>query len=149
MSLEPEADYYNTQIKTIKTSFFTILGGYKQIYVNHFMNTEDDTASAAYDARVLQLQTKMQVLQDIATKLQRDIDTLNTNVTMITTQLGDEKLLNTNNFNLFTDIQTTGSGAKIMINDYKTAYNTQYYNNIELFVGIILIMGVSSKIFRK
>ena len=53
------------------------------------------------------------------------------------------------NSNIFTNIQTTNSGSNIMISDYKTAYNNQYYNNIELFMGIILIIGVSSKIFRK
>jgi hypothetical protein len=149
MSLEPNIDYYNTQINALKIDFFTILGGYKQKYINYFTNPTDDAESAAYDECVLQLQTKIQVLQNVSTRIQADIDTLNTKVTMISTQLGDEKLLHTNNFNLFADIQTTGSGSKIMINDYKTAYNAQYYENVELFVGIILMIGVSSKIFRK
>ena len=149
MSLELEADYYNTQINTIKTNFLTILGGYKPFYINHFMDTTNDAATVAYDTCVTNLQTNIQSLQNVATKIQKDIDTINNNVTMTTTQLGDEKVLNNNNSNLFTDIQTTNSGSKIMINDYKTAYNNQYYNNIELFVGIILMIGVSSKIFRK
>jgi hypothetical protein len=149
MSLETKADYYNTQINTIKTKFFNILGGYKQIYINHFTDTKNDAATREYDDCVLLLQTKNQTLQDISSKLQKDIDTLNNEITMMTMQLGDEKVLNNNNSNLFTDIQTTNSGSKIMISDYKTAYNNQYYNNIELFIGIILMIGVSSKIFRK
>ena len=157
MSFEIEADYYNTQINTIKTNFFTTLGGYKQIYINYFTtlasnNASTDTiiaATTAYDACVLQLQSNINSLQERTTKIQSDIDTLNNKVTMTTTQLGDEKVLNNNNSNIFTNIQTTNSGSNIMISDYKTAYNNQYYNNIELFMGIILIIGVSSKIFRK
>jgi hypothetical protein len=157
MSLEIEADYYNTQINTIKTNFFTTLGGYKQIYINYYTTLASNDASTdaitaattAYDACVLQLQSNILSLQERTTKIQSDIDTLNNKVTMTTTQLGSEKMLNNNNSNIFTDIQTTNSGSNIMISDYKTAYNNQYYNNIELFMGIILIIGVSSKIFRK
>jgi hypothetical protein len=149
MSLEPKADYYNTQINTIKTDFFAILGGYKQKYIDHFTTPENDFATAAYDDCIFQLQTKNQVLFNVANNIQTDIDELNNKMRMMTTKLDSEKTLNSDNSNLFEDIQTTKSGSKIMINDYKTAYNNQYYYNIELVIGIILIIGVSSKIFRK
>jgi hypothetical protein len=149
MPLEPETEIYDKKIKTLKTDFFTILGGYKQKYINHFSELTDEAASVVYDNCTMQLQIKKQALHDVATSLQKDIDTLNKKVTIMTTQLGDEKILNNNNSSLFTDIQTTHSGSKIMISDYKTAYNNQYYNNVELFVGIILMIGISSKIFRK
>jgi hypothetical protein len=149
MSLEPKPDFYNTQIIRIQTEFFSILGGYKQKYIDHFMDISNDSAADAYDDCIMQMQIKNQNLHNVAINIQNDIDTNNSNITMTTTQLGAEKLLNNTNSNIFTDIQTTNSGSKIMINDYKTAYNLQYYNNIELFIGVILIIGISSKIFRK
>ncbi len=175
MSLEPKADYYNTQINTIKTDFFAILGGYKQKYIDHFIGIaavisprlgrrgahrrggrrghfttpSDDAATKEYDDCIFQMQTKNQELFDIANNIQTDIDALDDKMRMMTTKLDSEKTLNNNNSNLFEDIQTTNSGSKIMIDDYKTAYNTQYYYNAELVIGIVLMIGISSKIFRK
>ena len=34
-----------------------------------------------------------------------------------------------------------------MINDTKSEYNYQYYKNVQLFIGIIVIIGLSTKIF--
>jgi hypothetical protein len=153
MSLEPETDYYNIKIKAIKVNFFSDLGRYKELYIPAHLdtstNTPTDAVIAAFDACVTRLQTHIQDLQNAANSIQRDIDNINNVVTATTTQLGNEKLLNNNNYNLFTNIQTTNSGSKIMISDYKTAYNVQYYNNIEIIIGIILMLGLSSKIFRK
>lgn len=149
MALEPKADYYNTQMNTIKTDFFAILGGYKQKYIDHFTTISDDSATEAYDVCIFQLQTKNQELFDVANNIQTDIDALHDKMRMMTAKLDSEKTLNNNNSNLFEDIQTTNSGSKIMINDYKTAYNAQYYYNAELVIGIVLMIGISSKIFRK
>lgn len=40
------------------------------------------------------------------------------------------------------------NGSNTMISDTKTEYNYQYYKNVQLFVGIIAIIMLSTKIFR-
>ncbi len=144
-----DANFYNTKLNTIKAEFFTILEGYKQKYIDHFTRPDDDSATAQYDKCILDLQTKNQELFNVADKIQIDINTLDNNMKMMTEKLSSEKTLNNNNSNLYENIQTTNSGSKIMINDYKTAYNFQYYNNVKIVIGIILMIGISSKIFRK
>lgn len=149
MSLEPKADDYNTKINTIKTDFFSILGGYKQKYIDYFTDISDIEAEESYNECILDLQTKNQDLFVLANRIQNDIDALDNNMKMMKEKLSAEKTLNNNNSDLFEDIQTTNSGSEIMINDYKMAYNNQYYKNIQLVIGIILMIGISSKIFRK
>jgi hypothetical protein len=88
-------------------------------------------------------------LSDIVINLKSDISNLNTNIEAKLEQIGSEKELNEANSGIFSNINTSNSGAKIMIDDYKTIYNTQYYKNVELFIGAILMLLLSAKIFRK
>ena len=141
MPLESKADYYNTQITTIKTDFFSILGGYKEKYIDHFTNPSDDGAAESYDDCIFQLQTKNQDLYNVANNIQNDIDALNNKMKMMTAKLNSEKTLNDDNSNLFEDIQTTNSGSKIMINDYKTAYNKQTQQVRQLKKELNFLLG--------
>ena len=51
-------------------------------------------------------------------------------------KLESEKKLNEELTKLMKKLETTQNGSKIMIDDTKEEYNTQYYKNWELFVGI-------------
>ena len=88
-------------------------------------------------------------LSNIITNIKTDISNLNENIEAKLEQIGSERELKDANSDIFANINTSNSGAKIMIDDYKTIYNTQYYKNLELFIGSILMLLLSVKIFRK
>jgi hypothetical protein len=46
------------------------------------------------------------------------------------------------------DIINIKNGSNTMISDTKMEYNYQYYKNIQLLIGIIAIIMLSTKIFR-
>lgn len=88
-------------------------------------------------------------LFNIINNLKSDITNLHNNINAKLAQIDSEKELKGVNSGIFSNINTSNSGAKIMIDDYKTVYNTQYYKNVELFIGVILMLILSAKIFRK
>lgn len=88
-------------------------------------------------------------LSEIIINLKSDISELNTSIEAKLQQIGSERELNETNSGIVSNITTSNSGSKIMIDDYKTIYNTQYYKNVELFIGVILMVLLSAKIFRK
>lgn len=49
--------------------------------------------------------------------------------------------------NSFLQAENVKNGSKTMIHDTKSEYNYQYYKNVQLFIGIIAIIGLSTKIF--
>ena len=102
-----------------------------------------------FDPAKEDLQQLITNLSDIFNNLKDDINELNTNIDAKLQQIDSEKTLNNVNSGIFTNINTSNSGAKIMIDDYKSSYNSQYYKNVELFIGVILLIGLSFKIFRK
>jgi glycosyltransferase involved in cell wall biosynthesis len=50
---------------------------------------------------------------------------------------------------LATNLSTTGNGASIMLEDTTQIYAKQYYQNLELFIGIIGIIGLFVRMFKK
>ena len=64
---------------------------------------------------------------------------------------GDVSELNSENKTLSEvvyDIMNIKNGSNTMISDTKIEYNYQYYKNVQLVIGIIAIIMLSTKIFR-
>ena len=143
--MDPRADDFDTKINEKKEYFFTDLDNYKTQYMTFI----EDQDNISYGEAVERLQNSNADLLMIA----NEINVANSNLKNYTQvkiqQINSEKQLNDTNQNTFNEIQENNSGAKIMIDDYKTAYNAQYYKNVELFIGILLMIGISYKVFRK
>jgi hypothetical protein len=67
----------------------------------------------------------------------------------VSNNLNNEKELNSELLSLINNIQTTEDGSSIMISDAKEEYNSQYYKNWELFIGIIVFVGMTIKMLKK
>ncbi len=143
--MDPKADDFSTKINQKTEYFFADLDNYKTQYMNYTQEQDD----ISYGAAVERLQNSNTDLFIIANEIKMSNDNLKKYTQVKLQQINSERELNDANQSTFNDIQESNSGAKIMINDYKTEYNTQYYKNVELFIGILFMVGVSYKIFRK
>jgi hypothetical protein len=47
------------------------------------------------------------------------------------------------------NLENTQNGYEILINDSKTEYNIQYYKNVKIFIGIIIISSLLAVVFKK
>jgi hypothetical protein len=47
------------------------------------------------------------------------------------------------------NLKNTESGSKILIDDSKNDYNIQYYRNLEMIIGILILSGLLVKTFVK
>jgi hypothetical protein len=45
------------------------------------------------------------------------------------------------------NVNNSYNGSRVMINEYKERYNSKYYNNILLFIGIIISGTALIKVF--
>ena len=84
----------------------------------------------------------------VTNSIQKNIKDLNTEMAAISNKLKDEKDLSAELLLLINNIQTTEDGSAIMIDDAKEEYNIQYYKNWELFIGIIVLTGITVKILN-
>ena len=78
--------------------------------------------------------------------IEKNIEQLNEIVMRLNAKLSSEKELDGELINLINKIRNTRNGAEIMLDDSKVLYNKQYYYNLEIFIGILLLLGILSKL---
>jgi len=67
----------------------------------------------------------------------------------VSLKLEVEKKLNIELEKIMNNLKNTHNGSEILIDDSKNEYNLQYYYNIEIFLGILIISGLLGTLFRK
>ena len=147
--MNPHANKFNEKITTIKDSFFSALDDFKKYYVFYHKNPEVDELQNFFVNSKGQLQKLNSDIFLVTNIIQKKIKDLDTEMQTVTYKLNDEKELNGELLKLINRVQTTQDGSAIMIDDAKDEYNMQYYANWELFIGIIVVMGISVKLLNK
>jgi len=147
--MNPHANKFNEKIKTTKDSFFSALDDFKKYYVFYHKNPEVDEFNNFFTNSKGQLQKLNADMFLITNNIQKRIKDLDMEMQIVGHKLDDEKDLNGELLKLINRIRTTQDGSSIMIDDAKDEYNIQYYANWELFIGIIIFMGISVKLLNK
>lgn len=147
--MNPHANKFNEKIKTVKDSFYSALDDFKKYYVFFHKNPEVNEYQNFFTNSKGQLQNLNAEIFLITNNIQKNIKDLDTEMQVTGHKLKDEKDLNAELLKLINRIQTTQDGSATMIEDAKDEYNIQYYYNWEIFIGIIVFMGISVKLLNK
>ena len=140
---------FGEKINGIKTQFFSALDDFKKYYVYYHKNPEVNEFQNYYSSSKGQLQNLSKELVSTTNTINQNIQDLNNKMIANDKKLNDEKKINGKLTKTVANLENTQNGSEILINDTKYNYNLQYYFNIELFVGILIIGGTLTKIFRK
>jgi hypothetical protein len=146
--MNPQANKFNEKIINIKSSFFSALDDFKKYYVYYNKNPEVNEFQNFFAISKGQLQHLNSEIFLVTNNIQKKIHDLDSEMQMISNKLNDEKDVNGELLKLIKKIQTSQSGSAIMIDDAKDEYNIQYYKNWEIFIGIIIFMGISVKLLN-
>ena len=142
-----QAKQFDEKIDGIKKQFFAALDDFKKYYVYYNKNPEVDEFQNYYTNSKGQLQKLSKDLFLITNNIDKNIEILDNKMSAVSLKLKDEKKLNANLKTMLTNLQNTKEGSTILIDDSKEAYNTQYYHNWEIIVGIFIISIVLRKMF--
>ena len=138
---------FDEKINDIKTQFFSALDDFKKYYVYFNKNPEVDEFQNFYVNSKSQLQTMSRDLFLTTNNIDKQIETLDTEMASVSLKLKDEKKLNDEMMKIVKNLENTQNGSEILIDDTKEAYNKQYYKNCEMVIGIILVSILLSKVF--
>jgi hypothetical protein len=136
------------KINDLKTQFFSALDDYQKYYVYYNKNPEVDEFQNYYANSKSQLQTMSRNVLLKTNEIDRDIETLDSEMENISIKLEHQKKLNAKLTRLLNNLQNTQNGSEILIDDAKELYNTQYRYNWEIFVGILIISGLIVKMMK-
>lgn len=140
--MNSEAQQYQEQISGIKSSFLSALDDFKQYYVNYNMHPESADYNTNYMNSKEQLQTLSGDVFKITNDIQRKIEDRDKEMRIIEVKLIKEKSLNQKLTEILKNLNGVKSGSSIMIDDSKTEYIFNYYKNIEIFIGILIILAL-------
>ena len=142
-----QAKKFNEKINTIKTQFFSALDDFKKYYVYYNKNPEVNEFQNYYTNSKSQLQTMSKDLFLTTNNIDKNIEILDNEMLDISIKLEKQKELYKEMSELINNLQNTQNGSEILIDDSKTKYNLQYYKNIELFIGMLMVSGLLTNFF--
>ena len=145
-TLIKQAKQFNEQINNIKSQFFSALDDFTKYYVYYNKNPEVNEFQNYYANSKSQLQTMSKDLFLTTNNIDKNIEFLDNEMLQISIKLENEKKLNKEMSELINNLQNTQNGSEILIDDSKTKYNIQYYKNLEIFIGILIISGFLTKL---
>ena len=144
-----QSKQFNEKINTIKSQFFSALDDFKKYYVYFNKNPEVNEFQNYYANSKGQLQTMSRELFLTTNNIHQNIEELDEQMSSISVKLEEEEKLYKKLMELLQNFDNTHNGSEILIDDSKEKYNIQYYKNVELFIGIIIIIGLLSTLFKK
>jgi len=145
-TLIKQAKQFNEQINNIKSQFFSALDDFTKYYVYYNKNPEVNEFQNYYANSKGQLQTMSKDLFLTTNNIDKNIEDLDNEMLQISIKLENEKKLNKEMIELINNLQNTQNGSEILIDDSKTKYNLQYYTNVEIFIGILILTGFLTKL---
>lgn len=145
-TLIKQASQFNEQINNIKSQFFSALDDFTKYYVYYNKNPEVNEFQNYYANSKSQLQTMSKDLFLTTNNIDKNIEFLDNEMLQISIKLENEKKLNKEMTKLINNLQNTQNGSEILIDDSKTKYNLQYYTNVEIFIGILILSGLLTKL---
>ena len=148
-TLIKQSKQFNEQINNIKSQFFSALDDFTKYYVYYNKNPEVNEFQNYYVNSKSQLQTMSKDLFLTTNNIDKNIEDLDNKMLNISIQLEKEKKLNKEMSELINNLQNTQNGSEILIDDSKTKYNIQYYKNVEIFIGILILSGLLTKLVIK
>jgi len=140
--MNSEAQQYQEQISGIKSSFLSALDDFKQNFVKYNIHPESEDYNTNYMTSKEQLQTLSSDVFKITNDIQRKIEDKDKIMKIIEVKLVKEKNLNQKMSEILKNLNGVKSGSSIMIDDSKTDYIFNYYKNIEIFIGILIILAL-------
>ena len=144
-----QAKNFNEQINNIKSQFFSALDDFKKYYVYYNKNPEVNEFQNYYTNSKSQLQTMSKDLFLTTNNIDKNIEILDNEMLDISIKLEKQKELYKEMSELINNLQNTQNGSEILIDDSKTKYNIQYYKNVEIFIGILILSGLLTKLVIK
>jgi len=138
---------FNNKIKTLQEKLPTILDDFKKYYVFFNKNPTYSEYQTIYENLKGNLNSIGNELLSITSEVEKNTKDIGNFLLKINESIEKEKNKNIKLKSIESNINNSYNGSRVMINEYKEIYNLKYYNNILMFIGIIISGTTLIKVF--
>ena len=132
-------DKNNEKIQTYREQFFAVLGDYKDAYILHKKNPNNDEYERLYNVSSVQVDSIDKDVFGLSVNMDKELTKLNSYVSEMDNDIKQKKEINTDLKYKISQIEGTDNGAIIMNENSKELYKYQYISNWTIFLGIFFI----------
>ncbi len=134
------------KILGLKKTFSSILKDFKKNYINYNLNPTNDEYRNILDTNKQQLQEINTKLYDLTNNIKNSmIQYYETNKDEIKA-LSTSKDIYNSSLTELNNLSDTSNATSILNDDYKDTYNKYFFYNLELFIGILIVAGITMKL---
>lgn len=128
------------KINTLQSQFSSVLDDFKKYYVYYHKNPEVSEFQNYYENSKSQLASLTQDMGNVKNGIVAFLERLEQETAATASQLSQEKQTYAKLTKRKEDVVGTENGSEILVEDAKHRYNRQYYDNVEMVVGIALLI---------
>jgi hypothetical protein len=134
------------QILELKKTFSSVLKDFKKNYINYNLNPTNNEYRNILDTNKQQLQEINTKLYDLTKNIKNSmIQYYETNKDEIQALSNSKNTYNSTLAEL-NNLNDTSNATSILNDDYKDIYNKYFFYNLELFIGILIVAGITIKL---
>jgi len=138
---------FNNKINTLQEKLPSILDDFKKYYVFFNKNPTYSEYQKIYENLKGNLNSISNELLTITSDIEKNTKNIGEFLLKINELIEKEKDKNIKLKSIESNINNSYNGSRVMINEYKEIYNTKYYNNIFIIIGIIISGTALIKVF--
>jgi len=140
--MDTKAQHFEEKIKGINSSFLSALDEFKKYYVYYHKNPEVNEYSNNFVNSKNQLQQLSGEMFTVTNNIQKNIEELDNGITIVSDKLTKEKNKNKELEKLAIGLKGTKDGSSMLVDDTKREYQHLFFQNFEVFIGILIILGL-------
>ena len=138
---------FNSKIRTLQEKLPAILDDFEKYYVFFNKNPTYSEYEKIYENLKNNLNNISNELLTITIDVDKNTKNIGEFLLKINQSIEKEKNKNIKLKSIENNINNSYNGSQIMIDEYKEIYNSKYYNNIFMFIGIIISGTALVKVF--
>ena len=148
IQIQPKAKQNLEKLKSLEEQFRSALKDYAKNYVNTNMNPESSEYEKIYRQSSGQLMRLNKEIFILTNDIEKEIERVDLQLYKLNKQLTDEKGVDKELTDIYGHLKGVDAGAETMYHDSRHIYTRLYLRNVALFVGILLVLGVSFSVFK-
>jgi predicted XRE-type DNA-binding protein len=137
-------------LTSIQEQYPSVLDDFKKYYVLYYRYSNVDEYSQMFFSRVKGNINKLNsdLFTDTAT-IENSIQQLGQVMAQVNKNINQEKIQQETLKNKLFILKSENNGSMEMTRNYRTMYNLQFFSNITMFLGVILVIYMTHKVFKK
>ena len=137
------------QLEGLKKKYTSALVDFKDYYM--LVETEPDNSeyNNFFNAIKAELQHYSQNLFNITQNIIKELNNMEKDVIDKSNKLENQKKIYNKMKKIYEELEQKQNGSSLFINDSKELYNEQYYRNLNLFIGIFVLIPMLVYLAKK